>query len=166
MHTVLRVDNIWKSYSAGVRACSLRIWALRGCTFHLGLGERVAIVGARASGKSTLLRCITGEMRVDAGHVDSLIPIAHRHAAPGLALYPRAPIIHILDECDDLEQGLRFGITAVVASRDVAQVRHIVDRVLLLRDGRLTALTRIAVRRVAEAVPLQNRFRAERSPLE
>ena len=51
MPLALRVENLWKSYAAGVRGCSVRVWALRGCTLHLEFGERVAVVGARGAGK-------------------------------------------------------------------------------------------------------------------
>ena len=41
-------------------------------------------------------------------------------------------------------------VSVIVAARDVASVQGRVDRILLLRDGRLSPLTRLAVRRVAE----------------
>ena len=41
MPLALRIENLWKSYAAGVRGCSARVWVLRGCTLHVELGERV-----------------------------------------------------------------------------------------------------------------------------
>ena len=38
----------------------------------------------------------------------------------------------------------------VVAGRDVASLSSLVDRIVILHDGRLTQLTRTPVRRVAE----------------
>jgi ABC-type sugar transport system ATPase subunit len=155
MPKALRVDNLWKSYAAGVVGCSARVWALRACSFDMAVGERIAIVGARGAGKSTLLRCIAGEHRVDAGHIDLSLPIRRcfsnhsdiddRARSPGAALL-------LLDD-----QALpvilpRLDGTIIVASRDVASVQGLVDRVLLLRDGHIAPLTRFAVRRVAERV--------------
>jgi ABC-type polysaccharide/polyol phosphate transport system ATPase subunit len=45
------------------------IHALRGVTLRIGLGERVAIVGANGAGKSTLLRTIAGVYPASAGRV-------------------------------------------------------------------------------------------------
>src|SRR5258708_34196383 len=69
MPTALRVQNLWKSYSAGVRGCSARVWALRGCSLHVEVGERVAVVGSRGAGKSTLLQCLAGDRHLDPGQV-------------------------------------------------------------------------------------------------
>lgn len=136
MQTALRIENLWKSYSAGVRGCSARVWALRGCSFTLGSAERIAIVGARASGKSTLLRCIAGELRPDAGTVE------------------RNPAcrVQLVDESHDWPVNLA-GCALIITSRDAARVHPFVDRIFMLRDGRLEPLTRLAVRRVAELPP-------------
>ncbi|MCL2866172.1 MAG: ABC-F family ATP-binding cassette domain-containing protein [Clostridia bacterium] len=40
-----------------------------GVGFHLRAGERVALIGANGTGKTTLMKCLTGEMRPDAGTV-------------------------------------------------------------------------------------------------
>ncbi|MEO8624957.1 MAG: ATP-binding cassette domain-containing protein [bacterium] len=154
MTSALRIDNLWKSYSAGVRGCSVRVWVLRGCSLQVDLGERVAIVGSRGSGKSTLLQCIAGVRRGDAGRIDVSLPIRACFAAP----YERAESVGrmtaatlLLVEAADVTALQRDWCGAsIIASRDVASVHHLVDRVMLLRDGRLSPLTRIAVRRVAE----------------
>lgn len=151
MPLILRVDNLWKSYTAGVRGCSIRAWVLRGCSLHVALGERIAIVGPAASGKSTLLRCIAGDHRHDAGRVDLIVPIAaHRGSSVQTV---RAPYLHLGDDDPGILDELRFGATAIVSCRDVARVRGRVDRIMQLKDGRLTALTHVAVRRVAEPKP-------------
>ena len=154
MPTVLRVENLWKSYAAGVHGCSARVWALRGCSLEIARGERVAIVGARGAGKSTLFRCIAGEHRMDAGRIEVAVPIrCCFSAAPELAVErtraARTALL-LLDDHDYSQLIARATGTLVVASRDAASVQSLVDRVLLLRDGRLSPLTRIAVRRVAE----------------
>jgi ABC-type glutathione transport system ATPase component len=156
MPTALRVDNLWKSYAAGVLGCSARVWALRACSFDMAVGERVAIVGTRGAGKSTLLRCIAGEQRMDAGRIDVALPIcrcfsANAHVAADRTRVSSAALL-LLDH-DELPVILpRLDGTMIVASRDVASVQGLVDRILLLRDGRISPLTRVAVRRVAERV--------------
>ena len=158
MPPALRIDNLWKSYSAGVRGCSVRVWVLRGCTFHVELGERVAIVGARGSGKSTLLQCIAGTRRADAGHIGIVLPVRCCFPA-GLGpsdMTPRvtSPALQLVDTPYSGGDERDWRGASLIASRDVASVFHLVDRVLLLRDGRLAPLARAAVRRVAERSPI------------
>lgn len=141
MSFALRIDNVWKCYAAGVRGCSARVWALRGCSLELRIGERVAVVGGRGAGKSTLLHCIAGERRIDAGRID----VVHR--------------VRMLDgDCHLTEWGTER--TLLMTSRDVAGVYGMVDRIVLLADGRLTPLNRIAVRRVAERGPVERLLRS------
>ncbi len=140
MSAALLLHNVWKSYSAGVRGCSARVWALRGCSLEVRVGERVAIVGRRGAGKTTLLQCIAGERRIDAG----LIEIART--------------VRMLDgNCDITAWGSER--TLIMTSCDVAGVYGMVDRIVLLADGRLTPLTRVAVRRVAERGPMETLIR-------
>jgi ABC-type glutathione transport system ATPase component len=155
MPTALRVDNLWKSYAAGVIGCSARVWALRACSFDMAVGERIAIVGARGAGKSTLLRCIAGEHRMDAGRIDVTLPIRRCFSHHSDLADDRTRACSALLLLDDQELPVilrRLDGTMVVASRDVASVQGLVDRILLLRDGRISPLTRVAVRRVAERV--------------
>jgi ABC-type sulfate/molybdate transport systems ATPase subunit len=156
MPYALVVENLWKSYSAGVRGCSVRVWALRSCSLRLTLGERVAIVGAPGAGKSTLLECIAGTRRADAGQISALLPMRCVQGAEWRERDGRlaAPSLLLLDGVD--AQAIRYFRhgSLVVTSRDVASVYSLVDRVLLLRDGRLSVIARMAVRRVAEPRPV------------
>jgi energy-coupling factor transporter ATP-binding protein EcfA2 len=165
MPTALRVRDLWKSHSAGVRGCSARVWALRGCTLDISVGECVAIVGARRSGKSTLLECLAGRRRADAGRIEAL-PMPRLYLASCtatdvhlLANSPSAAHLLLLDDEGDSAAAARAlvcqrlrGSTILLAARDVARVSALVDRVLLLRDGRLEPMSRTVVRRVAEPI--------------
>lgn len=145
MSFAIHLHNVWKSYAAGVRGCSARVWALRGCSLDVRIGERVAIVGRRGAGKTTLLRCMAGEWRIDAGHIEV------------------ARAVRMLDgDCDLTAWGSER--TLIMTSRDVAGVYGMVDRVVLLADGRLAPLTRVAVRRVAERGPLEGLIRSVDPP--
>ena len=159
MPYALVVDNLWKSYTAGVRGCSVRVWALRSCSLRLALGERVAIVGGPGAGKTTLLQCIAGTRRADAGQISALLPMRCVHGGAWTEQDGRigAPSLLLLDEVGaNAIRQFRHG-SLVMTARDVASVQTLVDRVLLLRDGRLSALTRAVVRRVAEPAPNASR---------
>lgn len=162
MPLALRIENLWKSYSAGVRGCSARVWVLRGCRLHVELGERVAIVGARGSGKSTLLQCIAGSRRLDAGTINALLPVRGSLSVASLTPVASAtdngPGLLLVDGHLTAPVPASWAGSLVMSSHDVASVHPLVDRVLLLRDGHLLPLSRPAVRRVAEP-----RFDAARS---
>jgi hypothetical protein len=155
MPLALRIDNLWKSYTAGVQGCSARVWALRGCSLSVEMGERVAVVGARGAGKRTLLHCIAGG-RIDAGRIETTMPLRCHFQLEGVATGDDGsgatlvlPGLHLCTRPLDTRE---LAGAAIVASRDVASVHGFVDRIMLLRDGRLTPLTRVAVRRVAERI--------------
>ena len=161
MPTALSVQNLWKSYSAGVRGCSVRVWALRGCSLDVEYGERVAIVGPRGAGKTTLLHCLAGARRADAGHVRSTLPQRRYFTAttlrnPLAVMALPSGVLVLVDSDDDGSLptpafiSLPTSGALVIASRDVARVRNVVDRIVLIRDGRLAPMDRIPVRRVAE----------------
>lgn len=140
MLLALRIESLWKSYVAGVRGCSARVWVLRGLSLTLVEGERVAIVGAAGAGKSTLVSCILGLRAPDAGLVE-----APALATQGLAILGPGPWLErreIPAARDD---------TLLLVVDDLARVRGPVDRVLRLRDGRLHRLDdRTPARAVAE----------------
>jgi ATPase subunit of ABC transporter with duplicated ATPase domains len=118
MPLVLSVRSLWKCYAAGVRGCSARVWALRGVSLAVEQGERVAVVGPRGSGKRTLLDCVAGRRRPDAGEVE----LRGRLLMCVAAEWERAP-----QERD---------LSVLMIAESIASVRGEVDRVLELREGR------------------------------
>jgi ABC-type branched-subunit amino acid transport system ATPase component len=58
---VLRVEGLYASYGA--------VQVLRSVDLAVERGEVVALLGTNGAGKSTILRCISGAMRPDAGRV-------------------------------------------------------------------------------------------------
>lgn len=159
MEPILRIDNLWKSYAAGVHGCSARVWALRGCSLDINVGERIAIAGREGSGKSTLLECIAGVRSADSGRIRLSAQIffdgyrrVHIETRRTLVLIDNADdpdrLIHALDQCID-----RANTSVIIATRHVMHAAPYVDRVLTIRDGQLEAVPRIPVRRVAERRP-------------
>ena len=145
MPPALRIDSLWKCYAAGVRGCSARVWALRGLRLTVEMGERIAIIGAPGSGKTTLAECIVGLGTPTAGTVESvgrleIVEIQEVRTSGVTVPTSRPP---------DLP-------TSIVFTRDPDLLSGWFDRVLLLRDGRLHATSFRSARRVAErSAPLR-----------
>jgi energy-coupling factor transporter ATP-binding protein EcfA2 len=142
----LEVHGVWKSYAVGVRGCSLRVRVLHGVSFRVEVGERLGIVGAAGAGKTTLMHCVAGLRRPDAGRV--------------MLRGPLERALLLLDE-DELDAGGgREGApSALLFAREPERLRGRVDRMLELCDGRIEANRRSfdvligtrATRQVAEA---------------
>jgi ATP-binding cassette subfamily F protein 3 len=58
---MLNVSNISKSYNA--------VYLFDGVTFNVGMGDRIALIGANGSGKTTLFEIIAGNITPDTGSV-------------------------------------------------------------------------------------------------
>lgn len=146
MSHALEVVDLWKSYVVGVRGCSVRVSVLRGVCFHVGQGERLGIVGAPGAGKTTLVHCIQGMRRPDAGAV------LREGASTPLAVVDEAALTCTADP--QAWEG-----SALIVVREPALLAGRVDRLLLLQDGRIAPLDtplvaprdaqRVAERRVA-----------------
>ncbi|MDE3053664.1 MAG: ATP-binding cassette domain-containing protein, partial [Gemmatimonadota bacterium] len=59
--------NLHKSYAAGLPGCSATVRVLCGVDLELAPGQIVGVLGARGAGKTTLVRCVAGLARPDAG---------------------------------------------------------------------------------------------------
>jgi ABC-type polysaccharide/polyol phosphate transport system ATPase subunit len=164
----LRVRTLWKSYAAGVEGCSARAWILRGASLEVAQGECVAVLGAPGAGTTTLLYCLAGLLRPDAGsvetHLDPLLVQSHRMNEE------RECTGHLLLVDDGLRlrhDGERARLiraradrppTSIIATHELSRVRDIADRFLLLHHGRLLPLDRLTgLRRVAEPAASEHR---------
>lgn len=59
--------NLTKCYAAGTPGCSATARVLCGVSLDLAAGQVTGVVGARGAGKTTLMRCVAGLARPDAG---------------------------------------------------------------------------------------------------
>jgi ABC-type protease/lipase transport system fused ATPase/permease subunit len=143
----LRIESLWKCHAAGVRGCSARAWVLRGASLTVEAGERVAIIGAAGSGKTTLAQCILGLRAPTVGRIEitgrlEVLDLQNGGRPEGRKLTPS----------DDQELTVRPSdpLTFIVLARRPDSLDSWADRVLLLRDGSLHSTSCTAARRVAE----------------
>ena len=169
MPLALCARALWKSYAAGVAGCSARVWVLRGASLDVQRGECVAILGARGAGKTTLLHCLAGLRRADAGSVDRGLAarLVERASAGDITEIDVGDELLLWDDRSEtiplparwtVAEGQRGRGAVVIATHELARIRHVADRILLLRDGRLTPIDRSAgLRRVAERELMRSR---------
>jgi ATPase components of various ABC-type transport systems, contain duplicated ATPase len=162
MPPALVVRDLYKSYRAGFGRCWARVHVLAGVSFTLAEGERLAIVGPAACGKTTLLHCVAGLRQIDSGEVRWSSPdTADRARAvcvapPDAVSVPGEPLLIDLSETRhsivEWAECLNSRDLAaggwVLTARRLGPIAHLCDTVLLFADGRLHA--RGSVRRVAE----------------
>lgn len=181
MPVALRAHSLWKSYAAGVVGCSARVWVLRAASLEVQEGECIAVLGKRGAGVTTLLHCLAGLRRVDAGtiehcrrpHLVTPSPAPTARNAPS-----HAGDIVLVDDTVEVEwpgpvvravhEPADRGVTTIIATHELSSIRHLVDRALLLRDGRLIPLPlHSGARRVAErpvAAPTSTKGALRRRP--
>jgi ABC-type Na+ transport system ATPase subunit NatA len=157
----LRARTLWKSYAAGVEGCSARAWVLRGASLDVDQGECVAVLGARGAGTTTLLYCLAGLLRPDAGSVDTdLDPLLvesnrmneERDCTGRLLLVDDGLRIHREPERPRfVRERCASSSATIIATHELSRVRDVADRFLLLHHGQLLLLdSNTGSRRVAE----------------
>jgi putative ABC transport system ATP-binding protein len=62
---IIEVESVVKTYSSG----NVKVEALRGVSLEVPRGEMLAVMGPSGCGKTTLLNCVSGLDRIDAGTV-------------------------------------------------------------------------------------------------
>jgi ABC-type cobalamin/Fe3+-siderophores transport system ATPase subunit len=111
----LSISSLSKSFRAGVAGCSARVSVLRDLDLALWPGEIVALEGAHASGRSTLLACAAGVLKPDGGAV---LWLGARAAQPGIVGYASSRASHPLraSSSNRLEPGALFAALNAAAA--------------------------------------------------
>ncbi|HET7550370.1 MAG TPA: hypothetical protein VFK04_03715 [Gemmatimonadaceae bacterium] len=172
----LVMDRVHKSFGAGVRGCGARVRVLAGASLVVGVGEIVGVAGGAGEGKSTLLVCAAGSVRVERGSVSwparstgacgegarrrlyldlrdtrqcREIERAVAGGVPLLLLDHATPAI--LDELRAVVARMPrpLGSAILVAGRSGAELARVASRVLVLREGRVHAAGSVAGERAA-----------------
>jgi ABC-2 type transport system ATP-binding protein len=83
----LRVHDLYKAFGA--------TQAVKGASFELRRGERLALLGPNGAGKTTIIRCIAGRAIPDSGSIELLgETLPRRGARPGLGVVPQEIAIY------------------------------------------------------------------------
>ena len=111
----LSINSLSKSFRAGAAGCSARVSVLRDLDLALWPGEIVALEGAQASGRTTLLSCAAGVLKPDAG---SVLWLGARAAPRDVVAYASAPASHPLRAGSSKrhERGALFAALSAVAA--------------------------------------------------
>jgi hypothetical protein len=165
MHTLLAAEGLGKSYIAGLGRCWARVQVLSRLSLTLAEGERVVVVGGRASGKTTLLHCLTGLRRPDTGsvrwHARHGAPYRLCRAPADMAGVARSSAILVElpddpfaagDWVEALDARPSNAAGWLVFTSRLAIVAPLSHRALELRDGALHSITASCPLRVAERV--------------
>jgi ABC-type lipoprotein export system ATPase subunit len=125
---VLEVHSLTKSYAERP--------ILRGVSFNLNQGERVALLGPSGSGKTTVLNCVGGVDRADSGSVIIANQVLSDLGADGLAQLRRAHIgtvfqfYHLLPTLSAAENiELPLQLLGVATSERETRVQQLLERV-------------------------------------
>ncbi|MCW2962241.1 MAG: transporter related protein [Thermoleophilia bacterium] len=78
---------------------------LEDATWRLGPGDRVALVGANGSGKTTMIRVLGGEITPDSGHVERGATVRLAHLSQDTAEIPGN--LRVLEALEDVRQSAK-----------------------------------------------------------
>jgi ATP-binding cassette subfamily F protein 3 len=104
-------------------------------------GERIGLVGANGSGKSSLFSAILGELAIDAGELEAPAAARIAHVAQDIEGADLAAIDYVLAGHAPLTAA-REELAAAEASHDDLRLAHAVSHLAELNEGAITAEAR------------------------
>jgi ATP-binding cassette subfamily F protein uup len=106
-------SKVLDAESVGVRLGEREV--LRGVTWRLGAGDRVALVGVNGSGKTTLVRVLAGEIEPSAGVVERGATVRLAHLSQDTAEIPGH--LRVLEALEDVRGRVRLGDRELTAGQ-------------------------------------------------
>jgi energy-coupling factor transport system ATP-binding protein len=162
---LIQVEHLSHTYSRGT---PLARTAVQDASFRVEPGERLGIVGATGSGKSTLVQHIAGLLKPTTGQVRLDGCVAHAHTPAARAARGRVGLAFQYPEDQIFEQTVLREVAFGLGRRTV-QDRALVFLRQALRGGGGTSLSsdqvRARVQWALEQVGLDEAGMAKRSPL-
>ena len=87
--------GLTKSFSRGLASAPSRKDAVASIDIDVHPGDLIAIVGGAGAGKTTLIQCLAGLLRADAGKVEVFgEPLSGGCCPPGVAFVPATPVYY------------------------------------------------------------------------
>jgi|SRR5687767_1905675 len=159
---VLSMRGVRKTFARGLARSIRKTAALVDVDLELGPAEVVAVVGAEASGKTTLLQCASGLLRADAGEVrwfGETFPGGG--AVPGVAYVPAVPVFYPFLTVRDVV-ACRAGRELSLWEKPASAVSPALDALELgaRSNANIALLSRAESKRLAVAEALASRPRA------
>jgi len=158
---VLSMRGIRKTFSRGLARAIRRTAALLDVDLDLEPGEIVGVAGAEAAGKTTLLQCAAGLLRVDAGELHWFGKVFPGGGlVPGAAYVPAVPVFYPFLTVRDVI-AYRAGRELSTWEKPAIAVGRSLEALELcpLAGERVALLTRAESKRLAVAEALASRPR-------
>lgn len=149
---VLKASGLRKSFARGLARAAEGTIALRDVDLELRYGEIVGVAGCEAAGKTTLLQCLSGFLRRDAGRIDVYgEPLDEGGRDPRIAYVPAVPLFYpFLTVRDVLEYRAARKIVRVTPGEEVDWALRTFE-LEQLAQCHISLLSRETIRRVAIA---------------
>ena len=113
----------------------------RGVTLTAPAGERIGLVGANGSGKSSLFAAVLGELPIDAGALEAPPPERVAHVAQDIEAAEANALDYVLEGHAPL-MAARAELAHAEAQHDDLQLAHAVAALAELDEGAITAAAR------------------------
>jgi len=125
---ILSVRGVAKSFARGLARGSRRTMALCDVDIELARGEMLALFGSESSGKTTLIQCIAGLLRPDAGVITVRGEMLSGSRTAHIGYAPAVPVFYPFLTARDV---LSFQCARLARAVSQRQINDILDTVEL-----------------------------------